>query len=238
MKRNLDILVAVGIFICSTAVSFFSFNQVHEVEKPTSVPFQEIIEGSSRYQVLNKDLCVGHFEFELNKETLYLLTGKGLLQVKLPQKDLKVSIGAQWTFNPLGQLINSQTTLSSPDFSLSLSSENINPITLHLKASSGGPTYKRTLSVPGPVLLSQNPSGRSYRIDYFALEQASISRFMSVSSTLSKPLRIVPAELSPHPCDRENLASFDLREPVANLIDTLGSLHSAFRPFNRRPHSD
>lgn len=226
VKEKVDILVALFVLVSCASLSVVCYARLQQIERPEEIPFRDISEGESRYYAVNRGSCVGLFDVVATHETLYQINVKGKLRILLPGKEHVASIEVISSFNPLGQLFHSRARIYSPDYSLELTAENINPLNLSVSAKTGTHSYFREFSLPGPVLISRNPKDSSFRIDYFYLEALETSQLIGFSQSLRDNLsvRVILEESAVSKCTTESLRPLDLTQPINALRSFLTKL--------------
>ena len=176
LRQRLDIVIAVVVFVASTAGSFLAYASIIEKENTKQLLFPSIVEGTMRYALLHGTKCIGLFESTLQKDKSFELHTKGQVRLSMGDTMLTPDFDASAHFNPIGQLTDGNVLLRVQNTHTSMSFEGANPLSIHLADGEKTGLLAKDFSVPGPVLLT--PEGKfSYRLEY-PLSQKSESGFL------------------------------------------------------------
>ena len=150
------------------------------------------------------------------------------------QRDFVLQVRSQ--FNPLGQLIESQSTLTSEEVSATIETKDVNPISISAHGSALGKDFAWDTSVRGPVILREYKNqqrGFEY-ISPIKLEQPAIAGPLAY---FKKQVGIsVIKESDPRICSQEKRSRYDVmpvvqqlkpfmqsNNPFSTILDSMGA---------------
>ena len=230
LRKNLDIWLAAIIWLTSLSLTLYAYAAISTIESPTPGRMNSVTMGKHSFRVLNAGKCAGWLSTNAVKETAYQVEAEGETRLKLLERDLLIHIKALLVFNPLRQLFNSKISLTAPDFEMNLSSEYINPLSVSLDLSQNGQSiYKKSLSIPGPVLISEDEAGNSFLFKYSYLNKLqNLPQLLQLSSSLRNGFDLSLQEVRDMhaSCSESNEGAIDL-SMLLNQIQQLAEKANA-----------
>jgi hypothetical protein len=217
-RNKLDLLVALVILIGASGASIFFYTDIRSIEAAPAPVLSFIGEGKHRFAVIKDGLCVGEFSSELERAPVPVVTAGAGLRASYGKYLTQAGFSSRASFNPLGQLVESFSTLSGAGISATAHTLNSDPIQVEMRIEMAGERYRYQVEIPGPLMLQRNPDS-SYRLLYGHLPGAG-NLVSSLIYGLSRHFELREHEIgSNQPACPDDLAgSIDLT-PAINLLD-------------------
>lgn len=207
--------LAIGLFL----TSWFGLI-VARLERPRHVIVAAIPRGEERSFFFHNEICFGEIETSLRVDKNPVIRGKLFIRTKLHGRLTDVQAAFLGQFNPLGQLVRGEASLTAPDVSAKVVVRGVTPLRVRLSGIFGGRSLGRDVAVPGPVTLYENDEV-THRIEYaalpFTLDSSAIDPLRRL---IEGELRVIPATADTQ-CPPDGEGRFDLApltEKVAPLI--------------------
>lgn len=210
--RNLDLIGAIALLVCTTPLTVSSYLNLREIEQPAGVTLTSLPEGISFLGVFSRQKCVASFTREITHSKGFELSLHGTLATVLHERAISSQVDAHATFNPLGQLQEGSLVVTVADLILNLTARGVTPIRFMLDLKDGKTNRLFSLEVAGPLMIRKDFSG--YRLEY-PMKQQGIPMLPTVNLTYLKnslDLSIVEAREALPACAPDTVAPLDLNE--------------------------
>ena len=202
-RTSSEFAISFYIFLLSAIAALVTFFSIisHENYKITLV--DEVSTGKINYHILNNQTCVGTLNSDLTAAgDTYSLLVSGKLNLNFGTHIIQPELSSAMGFNSLGQLGDGQFRIKLSDGNLSISTKEIDPIMVEVKADRNGVSRSHKFTIPGPVELRKIDS-KTYRIIYSHLHQitASIKQVINVPTGSIFDLSLVKEESNKTVCN-------------------------------------
>lgn len=166
--RYLDLILAFVVFAFSASLTVLAYRQIVKLEQPNQVFLEEMLfYGNHKYGIFSKSNCFGELGLNLAEGRNPELTLELKVRTALKQQHHELVLKLKSTFNPLGQLTDSDLRLDGPDLYAQIISKNINPVDLEINAQVLGRAIAFKRQIPGPIELTEYQKGK-LRLQYHA----------------------------------------------------------------------
>lgn len=220
--RYLDLILAFVVFVFSASLTALAYRQIVTLEQPNQVFLEEMLfYGNHKYGIFSKNSCFGELELNLDEVRNPELTLDLKVRTSLKLQIHELALRLKSTFNPLGQLTDSDLRLDGPDLYAQIISKNINPIDLEINAQILGRAVAFKRQIPGPIELKEYEKGK-IRLQYHAGQIVPTQLNLTNLNDLRSKLQLHIEPLSERIiCDKNS--SLDLKSVFGELKTLLPS---------------
>lgn len=170
-----------------------------------------IKEGTRKFFIIHAGRCIGEFSttFSKNENTIVKSVGDANAVYGKLRTSARVGMIAQ--FNPLGQMLESNVEISAEDSRISARAREINPLRIHIQATSGQRNFEYDFTAPGPVLI-KGVGGGVYEIQYSGMRAGNRNYFQTIGAGLlgGLDLKLQDAEESGITCSASERGFLDI----------------------------
>lgn len=224
-KLPLDLSVALALFCGAVGSTAWFGTIVARLEQPRNVLVERIPIGTSQAFFLQDKICFGDVSTELSAGQNAFLRAHASVRTALNGRPNDVTGRLFLHFNPLGQLVRGEASVTASDVTGTIAVTGVTPLKLTLGATIGGHTLSRELAVPGPVSLIKNDAN-SFRLEYARLPLGFDNpATQALRRLVDGQLTVITSAAPPPACDSIAPGRFDVGELSSKLAPLIGALN-------------
>ena len=201
--KGADIPIAFFVFLVSSGLAALSYVRLVTLESPTPLFGRSIPIGSSTQQVLQHGRCIGTFKTEFKDAGTRTIETSGDVSIRYKGDQDIATISFTGTFNPLGQLYESTMAMTALGTSVTIHTEDTNPLSIDIRVHTGNKSYSRSTKIPGPLVISHKAKLDPYELHYVPLGAAEESIIPGIIAKAFNETALTLTEGSAERCSRE-----------------------------------
>ncbi len=210
------IILAAIIFLASVSATVFAYARILEIERPAFVFLDDYLSvGRREFLFKSEGSCIGSISVDIWREKATTIKTTGVLRATLNSKNIDIKIESQSYFNPLGQMTDSTTRLTGPNFMASAITKEIHPIKVTLALNAAGKDLSLNKELPGPIQVAESTPGKLH------LEYSQVAPVQPIA--FNGPVEFVKSEynLAIEPASDSNTCNSSGRIDLSRMIKKL-----------------